>query len=65
MTFRHLLLICGCAAVVAVSPSGRNSPVSMSASVVWGARTSWTYSTPTKFQLIRDRAPHARAAQQE
>jgi hypothetical protein len=42
MTFRNLLLTIGCAAVVLVSPPARTIPRSASASVVWGACTSWS-----------------------
>lgn len=56
MTFRHLLLMFGCAAALAVYPAERSATLSMSTSVVWGACASWSDSTPTTLQPIRGRA---------
>jgi hypothetical protein len=44
MNFRLLLLTCACAGVLLMNPAGRSTPLPVSASVVWGACTSWTGS---------------------
>jgi hypothetical protein len=59
MTFRHLVLVFGCAAVLLARPAERAMPLSLSASVVWGACTSWStwpHGVPS--------GPHARATPQ-
>jgi hypothetical protein len=59
MTFRHMLLTCGCAALLLTNPVQRTLPLSASASVVWGACTSWLASS---FRVPLD--AHVRATPQ-
>jgi hypothetical protein len=44
MSLRLLLLTFVCAGALLMSPAERTAPLSVSASVVWGACTSWTWS---------------------